>query len=333
LRLGHRRAARQAARFCKARHAFRFARLHTISCVLIFAAAATLSSAQAPARTDAPALELQVLLDRAGFSSGEIDGVLGRNTKMAVAAFREARKIAQADEGDVANVMEALRAEAPEIVVPYTIEAADVAGPFTPNIPADLLEQSKLPALVYRSAQEALAEKFHVAPALLAALNPGAQFTAGESIRVPNVIAAAPAEGQKAAKVIVSKSASTARALDAQGQILFHAPVTSGSEHDPLPLGDWTVTAVLKNPTFIYNPDLFWDADPSHSKAKIAAGPNNPVGVVWIDIDRPHYGLHGTPEPSKVGHTSSHGCVRLTNWDATRLAAMVGKGTPVVFAQ
>jgi len=332
LRPGHRSAARQAARFCNARHAFRFARLHTISCVLVFAAA-TLSSAQAPARPDTPALELQVLLDRAGFSLGEIDGVAGRNTKMAAAAFCEARKIAPAGECDVANVLEALRAGAPEVLVTHTIEAAEVAGPFTPDIPADLVEQSKLPALGYRSAQEALAEKFHVAPALLSSLNPGAQFVAGESIRVPNVIAPAPAEGQKAAKVIVSKSASTVRAIDANGQILFYAPVTSGSEHDPLPLGDWKVTAVLKNPTFMYNPDLFWDADPSHSKAKIPAGPNNPVGVVWIDIDRPHYGLHGTPEPSKVGHTSSHGCVRLTNWDAARLGGMVGKGTPVVFAE
>ena len=294
------------------------------------------AQAQAPAaaaRTDSAALELQVLLDRAGFSCGEIDGVLGRNTKVAVAAFREARKITPAPEGDVANVVEALRAGAPEILVPYTIEAADVAGPFTPNIPADLVEQSKLQALGYRSAQEAIAEKFHVAPALLATLNPGATFAEGESIRVPNVNVAAPADAPKAAKVIVSKSSSALRVLDAGGLILFHAPVTSGSEHDPLPLGDWKVTAVLKNPTFMYNPDLFWDADPSHSKAKIAAGPNNPVGVVWIDIDRPHYGLHGTPEPSKIGHTSSHGCVRLTNWDAMRVAAMVVKGTPVVFAQ
>ena len=168
-----------------------------------------LSSAQAPARPDAPALELQVLLDRAGFSSGEIDGVSGRNTKVAVAAFREARKIAPAGDDDVAAVLEALRVEAPDILVLYTIEEADVAGPFTANIPADLVEQSKLPALGYRSAQEALAEKFHIAPALLAALNPGAQFTAGEAIRVPNVITAPAGEGQKAAKVIVSKSAST----------------------------------------------------------------------------------------------------------------------------
>jgi lipoprotein-anchoring transpeptidase ErfK/SrfK len=118
---------------------------------------------------------------------------------------------------------------------------------------------------------------------------------------------------------------------DEKEQVIFHAPVTSGSEHDPLPVGNWVVTAVLRNPTFHYNPDLFWDADPASVKAKIPPGPNNPVGVVWIDIDKPHYGIHGGPEPGKIGYTASHGCVRLTNWDAARLAGLVAKGTPVVF--
>jgi lipoprotein-anchoring transpeptidase ErfK/SrfK len=132
-------------------------------------------------------------------------------------------------------------------------------------------------------------------------------------------------------RIVVSKSASSLTVLDDAGTVIFHAPVTSGSEHDPLPLGKWTVTAVSRNPTFHYNPDLFWDADPSHAKAKIPPGPNNPVGVVWIDISREHYGLHGTPEPGKVGHTQSHGCVRLTNWDASYVASLVKKGTPVLF--
>jgi lipoprotein-anchoring transpeptidase ErfK/SrfK len=115
--------------------------------------------------------------------------------------------------------------------------------------------------------------------------------------------------------------------------VLFHAPVTSGSAHDPLPLGEWQVTAILRNPTFNYNPDLFWDADPSHAKAKIAPGPNNPVGVVWIDLSKEHYGLHGTPEPGRIGYSVSHGCVRLTNWDALKVANLVQKGTPVTFAE
>jgi lipoprotein-anchoring transpeptidase ErfK/SrfK len=109
--------------------------------------------------------------------------------------------------------------------------------------------------------------------------------------------------------------------------------VTSGSEHDSLPIGNWTVTSVLRNPTFNYNPELFWDADPANTKAKIPAGPNNPVGVVWIDINKPHYGIHGTPEPGMIGHSASHGCVRLTNWDAAKLAGLVTKGTPVVFEE
>jgi lipoprotein-anchoring transpeptidase ErfK/SrfK len=287
------------------------------------------AQAPAPQASPFPALGLQILLDRAGFSSGEIDGLIGRNTRAALAAFRESRSLPEGT-GDEAAVREALGASDLEVLTTYTISEADAAGPFAPSIPEDLVEQSKLPALNYTSLLEALSEKFHVSPKVLTALNPGVQFAAGTTVNVPNVVVDT-APTVKAAKVVVSREASIARAFDAEGKIIFHAPVTSGSEYDPLPLGDWKVTAVQKNPAFHYNPELFWDADPRHSKAKIAPGPNNPVGLVWIDISREHYGLHGTPEPGKVGHTTSHGCVRLTNWDALRLATMVNKGTPVVF--
>ena len=297
--------------------------------VLYFVVSPGRASHAIPQTTGWPALGLQVLLDRAGFSSGEIDGMMGRNTRAALAAFRESRSLPDLV-NDEATLRVALDSPGIEALTPYTIAAADVAGPFAPAIPGDLVEQSKLAALDYTSPLEALAEKFHASPKLLTALNPGASFSAAETIRVPNIVVDA-ATPPKAAKVVVSREASVLRALDAEGRMVFHAPVTSGSEHDPLPLGDWTVTAVQKNPIFYYNPDLFWDADPHHSKAKIPAGPNNPVGLVWIDINREHYGLHGTPEPGKVGHTTSHGCVRLTNWDALRLASMVSKGTPVVF--
>jgi len=146
-------------------------------------------------------------------------------------------------------------------------------------------------------------------------------------------VSAAEGKPLPGAVVHVSKSFSTLWVTDGAGKTIMHAPVTSGSEHDPLPIGMWTVTAVSRNPTFNYNPDLFWDANPTHAKAKIPPGPNGPVGLVWIDISKEHYGLHGTPEPSQIGHTSSHGCVRLTNWDAARLAALVTKGTPVLFEQ
>jgi lipoprotein-anchoring transpeptidase ErfK/SrfK len=131
--------------------------------------------------------------------------------------------------------------------------------------------------------------------------------------------------------LVVSKSRSSLAIRTADGETLLHVPVTSGSARDPLPIGTWTVTGVSRNPSFHYNPDLFWDADPSHSKATIPPGPNNPVGVVWIDLSKEHYGIHGTPEPGRIGHTASHGCVRLTNWDALRVAALVRTGTTVLF--
>ena len=219
------------------------------------------------------------------------------------------------------------------MVTTYAITAADAAGPFTPDIPSDLDHQATLPALNYRSLDEAIGEKFHTSPALLQALNPGVTLEEGAEIQVPNVgVTDQPATpAAQAAKVTVSRSRSSATAYDAAGKVIFYAPVTSGSTHDPLPLGTWKVTGIQRQPAFNYNPDLFWDANPSHTKAKIAPGPNNPVGVVWIDVSKEHYGLHGTPEPSTIARTTSHGCVRLTNWDASRLASLVKTGTPVIF--
>ena len=278
-----------------------------------------------PAQVSKP-LAQQIALDRAGFSPGEIDGTAGANTRRALQAFCQARHVRCAD---AAAVAKALHADDADATTSYTITEQDTAGPFLPDIPTDPEAQAQLPALSYTSLQELLGERFHVAPAVLKRLNLTATFAAGETIVVPNV--ARPQPTAAASRIVVSKSQSSLSVLDDHGEVVYFAPVTSGSQHDPLPLGRWTVTGIAHNPTFNYNPQLFWDADPKDAKVKLPAGPNGPVGTVWIDISKPHYGIHGTAEPSEIGHTASHGCVRLTNWDAEAVAAMVHKGTPVLF--
>jgi lipoprotein-anchoring transpeptidase ErfK/SrfK len=307
--------------------------LCVMSCLLL--AVTVTAFAQAPPADDV--LLLQVLLDRVGFSTGEIDGRAGANVRRALAAFQSAHDLqatGRADEATRQRLME--RGGSQPSLISYEITDADVAGPFAPAIPNDLVEQSKLESLAYGSTLEALAEKYHASPNLLRSLNPGATFDrAGERVMVPNVAVPdplAPVPGERpAALIAVTKATGALTVEDKDGRVIFFAPATTGSRHDPLPLGQWKVTGMQRMPPFHYNPALFWDADPKHSKARLAPGPNNPVGVLWIDITKEHYGIHGTPEPSRIGHVQSHGCVRLTNWDVQRVAQWARPGTPVVF--
>jgi len=304
-------------------------------------------------------LAVQVALDRAGFSPGVIDATTGGNTDRALRAYQEARRLdanAQIDD----RLMTSLGEVVAYPVASYAINSDDLAGPFVQRVPEDMMDKAKLPTLTYTSVLELLSERFHASPKLLQRLNPNATFTQGDIIFVPNVEAfqapglktvrqqtsaaptgagqkdaaraissGAPAKGVDAVTVIVTESTKTLTVENAAGETILHAPVTVGSANDPLPEGEWNVNGVSVNPPFNYNPNLFWDRDPSHAKAKIPPGPNNPVGVVWIDLSKEHYGIHGTPEPSRIGYTQSHGCIRLTNWDAMRLAALVMPGTKV----
>lgn len=271
-------------------------------------------------------LRAQVLLDRAHFGPGQIDGASGSNTRRAIAAFQRAHDVA-GDGGLDEATWRALGADSAPTLVDYTITDADAAGPYG-DIPDDMMEKAKLDRLGYASIEEMLGERFHASPDLLRKLNPGKAFDAGTTIAVPNVHGAAPL--QKAARVIVDASDASVALEDADGTVYARFPATSGSSHDPLPVGKWKLQGVARNPEFHYNPDLFWDADASHSKATIAPGPNNPVGVVWLDLSKPHYGIHGTPEPATIGKTQSHGCIRLTNWDAQAVAGAVAAGTPAL---
>jgi lipoprotein-anchoring transpeptidase ErfK/SrfK len=300
------------------------------------AQAAPAPQGQAPA-ADAPGspaanrmLRAQVLLDRAHFSPGEIDGAYGSNMRQALVGFQKSRNLGASGTLDEAT-FNALDTDRAPSLVRYTVTEADAAGPFR-QIPDDMAAKAALPALSYSSPAEALGEKFHASPALLERLNPGKNLgRAGEQIMVPNVLGTQALP--KASQVVVSKNQRVLMLLDSAGKQIAQYPASTGSEHDPLPIGRWKVETVLRNPTYHYNPKLFWDASPGDKKVQVPAGPNNPVGVAWIDLSKPHYGIHGTPVPATIGKTESHGCIRLTNWSASEVAQLVGAGTDVVLEE
>jgi len=298
-----------------------------------YTAAATNDASKKPVLTSASRagssiLRAQILLDRAHCSPGEIDGRYGSNMRLAVAAFNLSRRIKGGSNVTV-GTWEALNKDVAPALVAYTIAAADVAGPFV-KIPEEAADKAKLPSLGFESVAEELGERFHVSPGLLQTINRGVALDKiGSVIQVPNV-ARPPLAKTAGMSIRVSKSRTTVQAIDATGAILASYPATIGSVHDPLPIGKWKINGVERDPTFHYNPDLFWDAEAGDKKVKIPAGPNNPVGVVWIDLSKPHYGIHGTPEPSAIGKTTSHGCIRLTNWDARELSNIVTPGMPAI---
>ena len=318
-----------------------------------------------------PVMQVQVVLDRMGFTPGVIDGKPGLSTRNAVSGFQEANNLKVTGEIDDVTAT----ALAPWNHIPatriVTIPQAFAAGPFAP-IPKGAEKQAVLTAMTYETLDEKLAERFHTTVEVLHMLNSASlasiattevpviqvaetpltsMFKAGQKIRVPNVgnDIVNPAEVKnagwldtlvmmgisssqpKADRIVVSKSKETLKAYDASDKLIGMYTASMGSRRDPLPLGKWKINGVAYNPEFRYNPDLFWDVSDSEDKQILAPGPNGPVGVVWIDLNKAHYGIHGTPEPQTIGRAQSHGCVRLTNWDAARLAQMVSPGVKVLF--
>ena len=284
-------------------------------------------------------LALEILLDRANFSPGVIDGGWGRNAVKALKWFRIANGLDSSNTTSIDRATYEMLVAAPQpikLTQSYRVTAEDLAGPFV-DVPGLVYSQAKLKCLCYTSPAEELGERFHVTPKLLAQLNPRVKLdhlTPGTRLVVPSVrdpIAANPADSVLIARLIISKTGFWTHAVDSAGRVVYHFPSTLGAGYDPSPTGDFKITDVAADPAFHYQPKLFHEVPDTQPDAHLPPGPNSPVGVVWISLSKPHYGIHGTSSPETIGYVSSHGCVRLTNWDAFRLAQLVEPGTPVEF--
>ncbi|MEG3082465.1 L,D-transpeptidase family protein [Sphingomonas sp. PB2P12] len=323
------------------------------ACLFGAASPATAQSTPAkPVPIDRNVLHVQVILDHLGFGPGVLDGRGGQSLVAALKGFQEAKGLPITGKAD-ARTLQALypyRAARPTVTVALTPEM--LAGPFINPFPKDPAKQAELASLGYKTVMEKLGEMFHTTPAVIVALNsPTTKLAPGTKVVFPNALPSSraydpklkpdwiatltmlnvDATQPKADHVVVDKSDGVLRVLDASDKLIAQFSATMGSSHDPLPLGTWTIKGSDYNPKFHFNPALFWDAKKGQQKEMLPPGPNGPVGVVWMDLSKDHYGIHGTPNPETIGRAESHGCIRLTNWDAARLSMMIKPGTKAVF--
>jgi len=271
---------------------------------------------------------LEVFLARQGISPGAIDGRMGANVTKAIYAYQQMTG-QTLDPNNTDAILEQLRMSGGMPIVNYTITAADAAGPYVASIPEDYAAKSQMPSLGYTSTTEMLAERFHMDEGYLKALNPGVDFTVpGSTIKVVNT---GPSKTGTVAKILADKGRKQVFAYDANGTLIAAYPASIGSADTPSPSGTVTVERVAFNPGYTYNPKINFQQGANDKVLNIPPGPNGPVGTVWMALSKPTYGIHGTPDPSRIGKSQSHGCVRLTNWDATELAKMVKPGVVVEF--